>query len=79
MRQVVGFLQAINKANLTDFYHQLLAFGTVQGAKLPSLDEFLNASLNKNEPIESFDEKTDEFLEQHAQKLLNERRANFGQ
>lgn len=79
MRQVVAFLQVINKSNLTDFYHQLLAFGTVHGAKLPSLDDFLNASLNKADPVQSFDEKTDEFLEQHAHRLLNERRAQLGQ
>ena len=75
MRQVTGLLKVINKAHLVDFYHSLLSYATIQGQKLPSLNEFLNISLNQSPKEEKvFDEKTDKILEEQALKRLNERR-----
>lgn len=75
MRQVTGLLKVINKAHLVDFYNSLLSYATVQGQKLPSLNEFLNISLSQSPKEEKvFDEKTDKILEEQALKRLNERR-----
>lgn len=75
MRQVVGFLQVIHKADLVSFYSSLSSYGLIHGAKLPSLDEFLNQSLN-GESHTAFDEKTDKLLEEHARKLVEGKRKN---
>lgn len=80
MRQVAGLLVVIARADLVEFYSDLLSYGTIHGAKLPSLNEFLDLSLNKESTKESsFDEKTDKVLEAQALKLLEERRAKHGQ
>lgn len=75
MRQVVGFLQVIHKADLVSFYNSLSSYGLIHGAKLPSLDEFLNQSLNGGSHT-AFDEKTDKLLEEHARKLVEGKRKN---
>jgi len=75
MRQVVGLLTVIGKADITDFYNNTLSYATVHGTKLPSLDEFLRLSLNEGGSSNSFDENTDKFLEEQALKSLNERRS----
>lgn len=76
MRQLKGMLQTINKAHLVEFYNDILSYGTVHGAKLPSLEEFLAASLNESaESVSSFDQSTEEKLEALALKRLEEQRA----
>ncbi len=80
MRQVSGLLKVINKSDLIDFYNSILSYRAFQGAKLPSLNEFLDLSLSegpkdqKDEKV--FDEKTDKFLEEQALKRLEEGRKN---
>ena len=74
MRQVCGLLKVINKDNLVQFYNSILSYGTIHGAKLPSLNEFLDASLEHDEGASSFDSETDKILEAEALKRLNERR-----
>jgi hypothetical protein len=78
MRQVTAFLKIIDKSNLIDFYNSILSYGLIHGAKLPSLDEFLDSSKPKEEKASNFDEKTDKLLEAEALKRLNERRGTFG-
>jgi len=79
MRQVHGLLRVIGKADLVEFYNQLLSYGTIHGSKLPSLDEFLHLSLNEGaEEAKAFDEKTDKLLEEQALKRLQERRMKNG-
>lgn len=80
MRQVVGLLKVIGKAQLIDFYNQLLSYGTIQGAKLPSLNEFLATSLGSDQNQDSgFDSETDKAFEEIALKRLRERQAHNGQ
>lgn len=75
MRQVKGLLKIINKADLVEFYNQLLSYGTIHGAKLPSLPEFLSLTSGKGQKdVNGFDEETDKFLEAKARELLEERR-----
>jgi hypothetical protein len=75
MRQVSGLLKVINKSDLVEFYNSLLSYGTIHGAKLPTLNEFLGASLNKDQDaVPQFDDATDKILEAEALKRLNERR-----
>lgn len=65
----------ISRADLVDFYHSILSYATVQGAKLPSLNEFLDLSLKETDKSQTvFDENTDKFLEAQALKRLEERR-----
>ncbi len=80
MRQVVGLLRVIGKADLVEFYNQILSYKAAGNPKLPSLDEFLALASNK-EPIapKSFDEKTDKMLEAEALKILAERQKRHGQ
>ena len=77
MRQVAKLLRVIGRANLIDFYNNTLSYGTIHGAKLPSLSEFLELTL-KETPKDgaSFDDNTDKFLEAEALKRLEERRRN---
>lgn len=78
MRQVKGLLTVIGRADLVEFYNQLLSYATVHGAKLCSLDEFLTLSSGKDAPLpKGFDDETDKRLEAEALKRLSERqRAN---
>lgn len=79
MRQVDGFLRVIGKADLVEFYNQLLSYATVHGQKLPSLDEFLQLTSKQGaEAPKVWDEKTDKFLEERALKRLHERRGQLG-
>lgn len=74
MRQVHGLLKVIGRADLVEFYYQVLSYATVQGQKLPSLEEFLTLTSNEEgEAPKVFDNKTDKFLEEQALKRLNER------
>lgn len=72
-------MQVIHRADLVQFYNQLLSYGTVHGAKLCSLDEFLALSSGNsgNEP-KAFDADTDKILEAEALKRLAERRQVHG-
>ena len=64
---------------MVEFYNQLLSYGTIQGAKLPSLDEFLSLSLGDgSNEAKAFDKSSDKFLEDQALKKLYERRLNHG-
>jgi hypothetical protein len=75
MRQVLGFLKVIGRADLVEFYTQLLSYGTIHGAKLCSLDEFLALTSGKDQDAPKvFDEDTDRILEERALKRLHERR-----
>lgn len=58
----------------------MLAYATVQGVKIPSLNEFLNGTLNSNRASESvaFDDTTDKILEAHALKTLQARQNQNG-
>ena len=78
MRQVVKLMRAVGRADLIDFYNSTLSYGTIHGAKLPSLNEFLDLTLNetRKEDSSTFDENTDRFLEEQALKKLEERRRN---
>lgn len=79
MRQVAGLLKVIDRAGLVEFYNQLLSYGTIHGAKLCSLEEFLalTSGKGKEEP-KGFDEDTDKFLEAQALKRLHERSQKHG-
>lgn len=74
LRQVVGLLNVIRKDDTVQFYNQLLAYGTIHGTKLPSLNEFLGANLEDTNAT-SFDDSTDKALEAEALKRLKERQA----
>jgi hypothetical protein len=79
MRQVFGFLRIIHRADLVEFYNQLLSYGTVHGAKLCSLEEFLNLTSGKEHTApKSFDENTDKVLEAEALKRFAERQKQYG-
>lgn len=79
MRTVAGLLKVINKSDLVDFYNNLLTYGSIHGAKLPSLNEFLElSSKEKNQEPNNFDESTDKILEAAALKRLEERRLKHG-
>lgn len=79
MRQVSGLLKVINRADLVEFYNRLLSYGTIHGAKLCSLDEFLALSSGNSGPAPTaFDENTDKTLEEMALKRLAERQAQRG-
>jgi hypothetical protein len=80
MRQVKALLVVIEKAELVEFYNSILSYRTAHAPKLPSLDEFLSLTSNNeaNAP-KIFDEKTDKLLEEHALKVLAERRQKHGQ
>lgn len=77
-RQVYKLLKVIDRADTVDFYHQILSYGIFHVEKMPTLEEFLNLSSNEGEPIKSFDEKTDKFLEMQALKRLQERKVSLG-
>ena len=72
MRQLVGFLAAVHKANAISFYEQTLSYASIHGTKLPSLQEFLGVSLGDKEA--AFDEKTDAYLEKIALQKLSKGR-----
>lgn len=77
MRQVAHFLKIIHRAELIDFYNDLLSYGTIHGAKLPSLGDFLGTNL-KESTTSTFDEKTDKILEAEALKRFEEKRRQLG-
>lgn len=75
MRQVSGLLKVINRSDVVDFYNSILSYRVAQAKEFPSLNEFLELSLNESPKEQnSFDEKADKVLEAHALKLLEERR-----
>ncbi len=69
-RQVRHFSRVISKAKSVQFYEQTLAYASVQGVQLPSLEEFLGVG-SKEES--AFSEKTDAFLERQALKNLRDK------
>jgi hypothetical protein len=77
MRQVVGLMKVINRADMVSFYNSILSYRASQSPKLPSLEEFLSVALKDKDQKENvFDEKADKQLEQYALKRLEERRKN---
>lgn len=80
MRQVFKLLALINRADLVEFYNLILSYRTMNGPKLPSLDEFLALTSDKDaNGASNFDETTDKFLEEQAKKRLLERQKAHGQ
>lgn len=77
MRQVAQFLKIIHRAELIDFYNSILSYGTIHGAKLPSLNEFLGSNLQSSE-TSNFDPETDKAMEAIALKRLEEKRRELG-
>lgn len=73
-RQVVGLLAVIQKSDLIAFYTSSLSYRYSQAKELPSLNEFLALSLKEKTDEVAFDDKTDELLEKHALKLLEQGR-----
>lgn len=77
MRQLTGLLHVINKSELVRFYTAILSYRASRAKELPSLNEFLSVTLKESPAKENdFDEDADKFLEEHAKKLLDERRKN---
>lgn len=74
LRQVVGLIKIIRKSEMVEFYNDLLSYGTIHGVKLPSINEFLGASLEHTEEKTPFTKDVDEALEREAFKRLEERR-----
>ena len=65
---------------VNEMYNAILSYKIAFSPKLPSREEFLALSLNReSESITSFDEKTDAYLELQAIKRLEERRQLSGQ
>ena len=79
MRQVVGLLKVINKSESVQFYYSALSYKAWSDGKIPSLNEFLNAGLNKDSQVSTsdFDDETDKLLERHARKVLEQRKLEF--
>lgn len=73
MRQLLGFLKIIDRANATSHYMQILAYAQATGAKLTvSLDEFLGVTLK--EDVKAFDDEMDAKLEAHMRKVVEQKR-----
>ncbi len=68
-------MKAINRAKAIEFYESTLSYGSIHGAKLPSLEEFLGVSLGDKQ-ASAFDSKTDEALEKIALDRLKKARGN---
>lgn len=73
MRQLVGFLKIIDKAQATNHYMQVLAYSQATGVKLSiSLDEFLGVT--SKEDVKNFDDEMDAKLEAHMRKVVEQKR-----
>ncbi len=79
MRQVVGLLRVIQRADLVRVWDAGLSYRIGAQKDFPSLPDFLNLTSGKDaEPIKAFDEKTDRLLEEQALKALAERQKEHG-
>ena len=62
MRQLVGLLRVIDKAEMTEHYFNVLAHAQATGVKLNvSLEDFLSVTLKEEKPA-AFDPEMDEKL-----------------
>lgn len=71
MRQVWAFLEKIRVRKTTEEYYHLAFFAKLHRAEMASLEEVLQVGSNES----AFDSKTDDYLEQHAKKLLEKKKA----